>query len=196
MSAPQAYRKRPVEIEAMRLDPDFTEPAEGLSPHDEAHASIAGWLLGHGFRDFRVVGTHRPFGMEIHTLEGVMRADPGDWIIRGVQGEFYPCKPDIFEQTYERPVLARAGAPEPPAPDAVRAKAALDDAIQQYSRAEWDGDLVVDWILVAGLSGHDGTPSVGIEESRDPMPGYISTGLLHEALKIGGEYERVEPDGD
>ena len=39
--------------------------------------------------------------MDIHTLEGVMHADPGDWIIRGVQGEFYPCKPDIFEQTYE-----------------------------------------------------------------------------------------------
>lgn len=38
----------------------------------------------------------------IHTLEGTMSADPGDYIIRGVQGEFYPCKPDIFEQTYER----------------------------------------------------------------------------------------------
>jgi hypothetical protein len=37
----------------------------------------------------------------ITTLEGVMRADPGDWIIRGVKGEFYPCKPDIFEATYE-----------------------------------------------------------------------------------------------
>jgi hypothetical protein len=37
----------------------------------------------------------------IETLEGVMWAQPGDWIIRGVQGEFYPCKPDIFEQTYE-----------------------------------------------------------------------------------------------
>ncbi len=37
----------------------------------------------------------------IHTLEGTMRADPGDWIITGVQGEKYPCKPDIFEQTYE-----------------------------------------------------------------------------------------------
>lgn len=38
----------------------------------------------------------------IPTLEGSMRALPGDYIIRGVQGEFYPCKPDIFEQTYER----------------------------------------------------------------------------------------------
>ena len=39
--------------------------------------------------------------IDIPTLEGVMRANRGDWIIRGVQGEFYPCKPDIFEATYE-----------------------------------------------------------------------------------------------
>jgi len=37
----------------------------------------------------------------IHTLEGYMRADKGDWIIRGIKGEFYPCKPDIFAATYE-----------------------------------------------------------------------------------------------
>lgn len=37
----------------------------------------------------------------IETLEGMMIVRPGDWIIKGVQGEFYPCKPDIFEQTYE-----------------------------------------------------------------------------------------------
>ena len=39
--------------------------------------------------------------IKIKTLEGVMQADDGDWIIKGVAGEFYPCKPDIFEQTYE-----------------------------------------------------------------------------------------------
>lgn len=38
----------------------------------------------------------------IPTLEGKMRAQVGDWIIRGVNGEFYPCKPDIFEKTYEK----------------------------------------------------------------------------------------------
>lgn len=38
---------------------------------------------------------------QIHTLEGVMTAKKGDWIIRGVKGEFYPCQPDIFEATYE-----------------------------------------------------------------------------------------------
>jgi len=38
----------------------------------------------------------------IHTLEGVFQVSDKDWIIRGVNGEFYPCKPDIFEKTYEK----------------------------------------------------------------------------------------------
>ena len=42
--------------------------------------------------------------LDIPTLEGVMTASPGDWIIKGVAGEFYPCKSDIFEATYERVV--------------------------------------------------------------------------------------------
>ena len=42
-----------------------------------------------------------PEGETIKTLEGVMHASPGDWIIRGVNGELYPCKPDIFAKTYE-----------------------------------------------------------------------------------------------
>lgn len=41
-------------------------------------------------------------GLKIYTLEGKMLANPGDWIIRGVKGEYYPCKPDIFEATYSQ----------------------------------------------------------------------------------------------
>lgn len=44
----------------------------------------------------------RDEGIVIHTLEGDMKANPGDYIIKGVQGECYPCKPDIFHETYER----------------------------------------------------------------------------------------------
>lgn len=40
--------------------------------------------------------------INIITLEGVMTADVGDWIIKGIKGEFYPCKPDIFDATYEK----------------------------------------------------------------------------------------------
>ena len=39
--------------------------------------------------------------LDIETLEGIMHASPGDWIITGVNGEQYPCKPDIFEKTYQ-----------------------------------------------------------------------------------------------
>jgi len=39
--------------------------------------------------------------LRIHTLEGTMVAEHGDWIIKGLNGEFYPCKPDIFEKSYE-----------------------------------------------------------------------------------------------
>lgn len=46
-------------------------------------------------------GPGDPEHLAIDTMEGTMRADVGDWIIRGVQGEHYPCKPDIFEATYD-----------------------------------------------------------------------------------------------
>lgn len=99
------FRKKPVEIEAMRIDDDDNDRAgDGarsfLTPNRESIARISGWMMGNGFRDFKVNGDG-PFGLAIQTLEGVIVASPGDWIIKGVQGEFYPCKPDIFEQTYE-----------------------------------------------------------------------------------------------
>ncbi|WP_042174545.1 hypothetical protein [Streptomyces sp. NBRC 110035] len=80
------FRKKPVEIQAMHL-------SEPNTPD-----SVASWCGG------RVVGdgvTGHRYSIEIDTLEGTMRADFGDWVIRGVVGEFYPCKPDIFEATYE-----------------------------------------------------------------------------------------------
>jgi len=56
--------------------------------------------------DFTGTGTREvvfmmDMSVVIHTLEGDMKANMGDWIIKGVKGEFYPCKPDIFEATYE-----------------------------------------------------------------------------------------------
>jgi hypothetical protein len=86
------FRKKPVEIEAVK--------AGGRT----AWRDLAEWCGGEVVRsaDGRTV-----VGVVIHTLEGDMRAEPGDWIIQGVQGEFYPCKPDIFDATYE-PVGATA----------------------------------------------------------------------------------------
>ncbi len=74
------FKKKPVVIEAFQ----FNEPDVFFERWLER--SFGGWGSG---------------GFWITTLEGALHASPGDWIIKGVKGEFYPCKPDIFEMTYE-----------------------------------------------------------------------------------------------
>lgn len=81
------FRKKPVVIEARRLPADVCSVAD----KDEL-LSIRSWS------NARLPGDG---GLLIPTLEGEMRAGPGDWIIKGVAGEFYPCKPEIFAATYE-----------------------------------------------------------------------------------------------
>lgn len=78
------YRKKPVEIEAVQWDgQNYVDLREFVGDALDARWSVGGCCF-------------------INTLEGRMHCAPGDWIIRGVAGEFYPCKPDIFEATYER----------------------------------------------------------------------------------------------
>ncbi len=79
------FRKKPVVIEAQQLTVDNMNNLEAW-----CNGQIKGVKLP---PEKRVI--------DIETLEGEMRADIGDWIIRGIKGEFYPCKPDIFEMTYE-----------------------------------------------------------------------------------------------
>ncbi len=71
------FRKKPIVIEAEQFFPDRLPWPEGVDAK-----SVSGW--------------------RIETLEGVHSVTPGDWIITGIQGEKYPCKPDIFEARYER----------------------------------------------------------------------------------------------
>jgi hypothetical protein len=81
------FRKKPVVIEAKRLSAEtYSEIGNWV---DEDIAVWNGPLAG------------GPVCFDIRTLEGDMRANEGDWIIKGVNGEFYPCNPDIFEKTYE-----------------------------------------------------------------------------------------------
>lgn len=82
MSEPMKFRKRPVTIEAMQYTGDnindiarFVGDIPNWSPDSDSY--------------------------DIETIEGTMTAQHGDWIIRGIEGEFYPCKPDIFAATYE-----------------------------------------------------------------------------------------------
>ena len=92
------FRKKPVVIEAMRWPgrPDVWGPN---AKRDIAYAAdFDDWMVANqGERECRYKGGK----IIIPTLEGEMTADPGDWIIRGVKGELYPCKPDIFAATYE-----------------------------------------------------------------------------------------------
>lgn len=81
------FRKKPVVIEA----------EQWLGRDDLVQAGRVEAFLQQGNASFKVDGN----SVFIDTLEGMMTASKGDWIIKGVQSEFYPCKPDIFEQTYE-----------------------------------------------------------------------------------------------
>lgn len=92
------FRKKPVVIEAFRL----TEASradnrdwpvwlnEARNKHPSEVGAVSPWEIGCGTGPLRII-----------TLEGLHRCDLGDWIIRGVKGELYPCKPDIFAATHE-----------------------------------------------------------------------------------------------
>ena len=87
------YVKKPVEIEALLYDGfNISEVKEFIGESCQIDIYDSAWEVGHGPAIANVT---------IHTLEGDMHVSIGDFIIKGVQGEFYPCKPDIFEQTYQ-----------------------------------------------------------------------------------------------
>jgi hypothetical protein len=93
------YRKKPVVIEAVQFFPETAQAVLDFIgskwPTDRWDSEPAG-LYGNGSgKDFVANG------LWVKTLEGKMTAMPGDWIIKGVKGEFYPCKPDIFEASYD-----------------------------------------------------------------------------------------------
>jgi hypothetical protein len=90
------FRKRPVVIEAVKLTEELAWDSllNRQSPFPGSSLFFSGTYHP---KDKKLFNVYVP----ISTPEGRMRAEIGDWIIKGVQGEFYPCKPDIFEETYE-----------------------------------------------------------------------------------------------
>lgn len=81
------YRKKPVVIEAIQWTGENADEVQAFLRNGREHAAD-GWVKGSY--------------VEIGTMEGLMVASIGDWIIRGVKGEHYPCKPDVFVATYEK----------------------------------------------------------------------------------------------
>lgn len=108
------YRKKPIDIEARRMP---------LNCDQDAVEEIAHWMVDRGYRAREELDAGAPLDlelyepmyihdghltpeyasnwMEIETLEGAMSVGLGDWVIQGVEGEFYPCKDSIFTATYE-----------------------------------------------------------------------------------------------
>lgn len=85
------YRKKPVVIEAIEFDVE-----KWIYERKEAYPMVKTKKTSNS-----ALGKHFQYEPVIETLEGDMTVSHGDYIIKGVQGEFYPCKPDIFEATYE-----------------------------------------------------------------------------------------------
>ena len=87
------FRGKPVVVEAVRFNGlNAAEIDDFVGKKLERDIIDTAWKAGAAPPVMRLV---------ISTLEGDMTASPGDWIIKGLKGEFYPCKPDIFEQKYE-----------------------------------------------------------------------------------------------
>lgn len=96
------FRKRPLEVDAWQYDGAYhlDDAPTWVREYTGEHVSPTGHRSRHRIKPD--IGLFGDWLLMIPTLEGVMCAGKGDWVIRGVKGEVYPCKPDIFEATYER----------------------------------------------------------------------------------------------
>jgi hypothetical protein len=93
MRQPKKFRKKPVVIEAIKIDSGESRMESGRPCGNDA-----------AVQEFCPTAVIVPKGFRIPTLEGDHLAEFGDYVIKGVKGEFYPCKPDIFAATYEEVV--------------------------------------------------------------------------------------------
>ena len=132
---PQRFTKRPITIEAIQWD----GTPSGATP-------IIDWILNHdhsagywapGEWDHETNAAY----IRITTLEGNMIASRGDWIIRGVQGEFYPCKPDIFAQTYQTATEHVKGEQDDPTDAEIMAAAAAIARCTSPGKSWWELSL-------------------------------------------------------
>ena len=116
------YRKKPVVIEAVQ----FRQTSSSDSGCFVDNSSEIAAFMGQGVSVAKTDDGRTC--IEIPTLEGVMQASVGDWIIKGVNGEFYPCKPDIFAKTYD---AAIEDTLQPHQRRVVEEKAELDERRQK-----------------------------------------------------------------
>jgi len=116
MSDPQQFRKRPVVVEAWQWD---GEPLREGDPDWVAEATEPVFIVG--------LSGCGMVGMTINTLEGKLKVRPNDWIIRGIKGEVYSCRADIFAETHEPAMLQAAPTPPPLPSEALEEMASVID---------------------------------------------------------------------
>jgi len=136
------FRKKPVVIEAVQIDKrmDLTSPAWWAEAIQQCRVSLHG--MGKFTRDLPMV--------EVVTLEGIMTGVQGDWIIKGVKGELYPCKPDIFAATYEA-ADAQQDADKVDAETLLLGKI-LSDWHNRGETGDVDGAWLQELVIEAGLA--------------------------------------------
>ena len=94
------FRKKPVVVEAIKLKDSKQSTVKKCLEFLGQQVDTGCTMASDYFDNYCKIVEYD--GIKIKTLEGVMTASIGDYIIKGVNGEFYPCKPDIFEKTYEK----------------------------------------------------------------------------------------------
>ena len=137
------FRKKPVVIEAFQMTeghrwdnskwPNWLHKAWNREPGENAV-----WIDPDGPV---VPGHHSAAELVCGTLEGVCRIERGDWIIRGIKGELYACKPDIFDATYERVVSEAEAASERPPPGRSEAKQVAEAVSQGTIDSRIESDV-------------------------------------------------------
>jgi hypothetical protein len=161
---PGRWRKKPVVIDAWLLSKENAEAVQTW-----AGASCIGNMTATGF-DY--------LGLNIKTLEGTMFAEIGDWIIKGVKGEFYPCKPDIFAATYEPAALTDPRQPS-------EAPVTADEKLMNRDR-EAIAEILFG-LKCPELAQH--FTYAAFREKTGPVPGVESALAALIALPVGGGVE-------
>lgn len=178
------YVKKPVKVNAWQLTSENVE------------AGMPDWL---DLDNVHIFNGSAPFA-EIETLEGLMTASYGDYIIQGVKGEFYPCKPDIFLATYEKaPVLLKNGQEDYSVLDNITLTEKLRAAKEAYQRLDLEsykrtiekqveGKGVVFGKSVITIEGMKGEYLVSDMEEQLSRASYVPFPMLAiRNIKVNGE---------
>jgi len=175
------YRKKPIEVEAVQWDGQLLRHAP-LWIHEAARTRTI---------VFRQEGEPATPVLMIHTLEGDMKASIGDYIIQGVNGEIYPCKPDIFEKSYESVTGAYLKSLENNhAEDAVR-QAFQEIATRTEIGPEWTHITASAYRAYAAAAGNRnflGEPMPAFEHLPESIQNSWEAAARHvAAILLGGE---------